>query len=365
MIASVSCRQLSPRLASAFLVLVLLAAPPLASAATMVQAISVATDRVDYVNVPGFNDVTATATVAFNGNGALDPVKFEWFDPGAPFPFRTVSIPTIPSGPQAAQASDTWTATREGIGFTIRATINVSVGGGPQAASPPATFNVYNRSSFVVVSDIAVTTSPVHENGTVATAVADLTYAGNASQLLGVRFDWYYPDRSLAHRSVDPAPTPVSNRSARATGAWSIDRVGSAFRVNATYLGTPAITNATAFDVLERRVKTQLPGDITAGRMILDLISSPWGVCFNASIARGAELFIEAGAEIRVCPGAGLFVNGTLTVDALPTKKVYFLSYVPVGAPMRAGDWRGGPLFSPPPRTPTPPSRIPRGGRPR
>src|SRR2546425_1241527 len=249
MIASVSCRQLSPRLASAFLVLVLLAAPPLASAATMVQAISVATDRVDYVNVPGFNDVTATATVAFNGNGA------------------------------------------------------------------------------------------------VATAVADLTYAGNASQLLGVRFDWYYPDRSLAHSSVDPAPTPVSNRSARATGAWSIDRVGSAFRVNATYLGTPAITNATAFDVLERRVKTQLPGDITAGRMILDLISSPWGVCFNASIARGAELFIEAGVEIRFCPGTGLFVNGTLTVDALPTKKVYFLSYVPVGAPMRAGDWRGITFF--------------------
>src|SRR5437867_12507584 len=89
--ASVSCRQLSPRVAFAILLLpaliLLVLAPPPASAATTVQSVVVVTDRVDYVNVPGFNRVTATATVDFNGNGPLDTVRFDWTPPGGGTPF--------------------------------------------------------------------------------------------------------------------------------------------------------------------------------------------------------------------------------------------------------------------------------------
>src|SRR3990172_4182635 len=84
---AVSCRQLSPPLGVALLLLLPVPAAPPASAGK-VGSISVTTDQTDYVNVPGFNIVTATALVNYVGNNQIDNVKFDWFDPGAPLPFR-------------------------------------------------------------------------------------------------------------------------------------------------------------------------------------------------------------------------------------------------------------------------------------
>ena len=344
--AFVGWRQLSPRLAIALLMLGSLAAIPPASAATDVQAVSLATDRIDYVNASGFNQVTATATVNFNGAGPLDPVMFEWFAPGGPSPFRTMEVPPSQIATLTATASDSWVVAGEGSGFSILASINQTVGNNMlRVTSPPATINVYNRTGLAIVMDVAVTTSPVYENGTVATARADLKYAFNASHLLGVQFDWFYPDGRPAYSVVDSSPVPLSNASARASSSWTIDRIGRAFHVNATYLGGPPITNTTSFDVLEHRIGNWVPASPWVGRRTLDLASSPWGVCSNATVPQGAELFIEAGVEIRFCPGTGLSVSGTLTVDALPTRKAYFLSLPPLGEPMRAGDWRGITFF--------------------
>src|SRR2546425_5163011 len=73
---------------------------------------------------------------------------------------------------------------------------------------------------------------------------------------------------------------------------------------------------------------------------------SPWWICSNVSVDPGGELYIEPGVVVRFCKGTGLFVNGTLRVDALPTNKVYLLSLVGVGAQMQAGDWRGITFFA-------------------
>ena len=124
-----------------------------------------------------------------------------------------------------------------------------------------------------------------------------------------------------------------------ATSNWTVDRSGNGFHVNATYLGSGSRSNTTGFDVVPRRVRTWIssPGGIS-GPMILDLASSPFGVCANTSVNAGAQLIVEAGVVVRFCRDTGLFVNGTLTVDATPTNRVYFLSYE---LQMQAGDWRG------------------------
>src|SRR5438093_8128671 len=92
MIAAVSCRQLSPHLALALLLVLCLLLPRPVSAATTVQSIAVTTDRLDYVNVPGMNHGTASARGHFAANGPIDPLRFDWFDPGASIPFRPADI---------------------------------------------------------------------------------------------------------------------------------------------------------------------------------------------------------------------------------------------------------------------------------
>jgi len=336
MIAFVSCRQLSPPLAVAVLLLVSVFALPPASAATTVSGIAVATDRVDYVNMPGFNRVTATANVTFSGTGALDPVRFDWFPPGGSTPFRSVTVVPTLVRMGTAESTDTWVADQEGIGFNVIAAINVTTGTPPEVTSPPATLNVYNRSAIAIVTDLVVTTSPVFENGTLASARADLTYGGNASIFSGVRFDWYYPGWVLAFSWTNASPLPTSPSTAVANGDWPIDRTGNGFHVNATYLGTGGATNSTGFDVVAPRVRKWLGVLDMSG--VLDAFSGPYGVCTNLSIAAGAELVVQPGAVIRFCRDTGLFVNGTLTVNAFSTSRVYFLSYE---LQMAAGDWRG------------------------
>ena len=336
MIAFVSCRQLSPPLAVAVVLLLAVLASPPASAATTVSAIGVSTDRTDYVNMTGFNRVTATANVTFSGTGGLDPVRFDWFAPGGSVPFRSVTV--IPSQVRlgTAEATDMWVADQEGIGFNVIAAINITIGTPPEVTSPPATLNVYNRTAIAIVTDLVVTTSPVFENGTVAAARADLTYAGNASVFSGVRFDWFYPGWVLVFSETNSTPLPISPSTAVARSNWPIDRTGNGFHVNATYLGTAGVSNTSGFDVVASRVKTWL-GDVTT-RTVLDAFSSPYGFCTNASVSTGAELVIQPGTVIRFCRDTGLFVNGTLTVNAFPTSRVYFLSYE---LQMQAGDWRG------------------------
>src|SRR2546426_3401747 len=198
--ALVSWRQLPPRLAIAILVLGSVAPIPPASALTDVKAAYLLTDRVDYVNASGFNLVTATASVTFSGMGPLDPVMFQWYEPGGSSPFHTSEVLPSQNGSLVASATDSWVVASEGIGFLIGASMNKSAGDNTvRVVAPPATINVYNRNGLAIVMDVAVTTSPVYENGTVATARADLKYAFNASRLLGVQFDWYYPDGRAAY----------------------------------------------------------------------------------------------------------------------------------------------------------------------
>src|SRR3990170_2370282 len=299
---AVSCRQLSPRLGLALLLVLTVLAAPTASAGK-VGSISVTTDQTDYVNVPGFNIVTATALVNYVGNNQIDNVKFDWFDPGAPLPFRIRWI-TPSAVSQVGRAQDVWTADREGINFRVMASINETVDSPPVWAQA-TTFNVHNRTVFVTVRDLVVTTNPVYENGTVATARATLTWSGNGSLLGPIRFDWFYPGWVPAFTE-----TVASAPSGTASSSWTIDREGPGFRVNATYLGGNLVTNTTGFDV----------------------------------ISTGVNLIIQAGTIIRFCPDTGLFVNGTLTVDALWNRRVYFLPWVL--PPMRRGDWRGITFFS-------------------
>ncbi len=342
MIAFVSCRQLSPQLAVAVLLLLTLLAAPPASAATTVQGIAVATDRIDYVNMSGFNRVTATANVTFSGTGALDPVRFDWFAPGGSTPFRSVPVAPTQIRLGTAEAADTWIADKEGIGFNVITAINRSTGTPPEVTSPPATLNVYNRSAIAIVTDVVITTSPVFENGTVAPARADLTYAGNSSIFSGVRFDWYYPGWVLAFSETNATPQPISPNGAVAWSNWRTDRTGNGFHVNATYLGSGSASNTTGFDVVAPRVnrwvEAWLGSSTITGRVVLDAFSSPWGVCTNVSVSAGAELVVQPGTVIRFCRDTGLFVNGTLSVNAFSTSRVYFLSYE---LQMAAGDWRG------------------------
>src|SRR3989442_15089438 len=172
--AFVRGRRLSPRLAIALLMQAGLAAIPPASAATDVQAVSLATDRIDYVNASGFNQVTATATVNFNGAGPLDPVMFEWFAPGGPSPFRTMEVSPRQNASLTATASDSWVVAGEGTGFSILASINQTVGNNMlRVTSPPATINVYNRTGLAIVMDVAVATPPGYEDGAGATPPGD------------------------------------------------------------------------------------------------------------------------------------------------------------------------------------------------
>jgi len=334
---AVSCRQLSPRLGLALLLVLTVLAAPTASAGK-VGSISVTTDQTDYVNVPGFNIVTATALVNYVGNNQIDNVKFDWFDPGAPLPFRIRWI-TPSAVSQVGRAQDVWTADREGINFRVMASINETVDSPPVWAQA-TTFNVHNRTVFVTVRDLVVTTNPVYENGTVATARATLTWSGNGSLLGPIRFDWFYPGWVPAFTE-----TVASAPSGTASSSWTIDREGPGFRVNATYLGGNLVTNTTGFDVISTLVNQTLTGDFTTpGNVILPASGGPYGICSNTSVATGVNLIIQAGTIIRFCPDTGLFVNGTLTVDALWNRRVYFLPWVL--PPMRRGDWRGITFFS-------------------
>ena len=335
--AFVSCRQLSPPLAVAVLLLLTLLASTPVAAVTMVQGIAASTDRTDYVNETGFNRVTATANATFTGVGGLDPVRFEWFYPGASTPFRRVTVPPTQVRMGFAQATDSWIADREGIAFTVSASINVSSGGPPEIRSPPAAFNVYNRTGIAIVTDLVVSTPPVVQNGTPARGRADLRYAGNSSALAGVRFDWYTPGWTVVFSETIPNVRAASPNTAVAWSNWTADRVGNGFHVNATYVGPGSVSNMTSFDVVPG-VKTWLPpGDIT-GSFTMDLASSPWGVCTNTSVTSGAVLIVEPGVVVRFCRATGLFVNGTLTVAASPTTRVHFISNA---FQMQAGDWRG------------------------
>src|SRR3989454_1200116 len=342
---NVSCRQLSPHIALALLLLLILLSMPPVSAATTVQSVGVKADRTDYANVPGYNRVVATATVQFNGAGSLDPVRFQWYAPGASSPFLTGFVPPTQIRAGLAQAVDVWIADREGVGFNVLASINYTLGGPTMVASPPSPFNVYNRTRYVSVTDIVVATSPVYENGTLGTARADVKYSGNSSYLAGGRFDWYYPDWTFAASPGDPSPPPVSVDTAHAFSSWSIDRAGQGLHVNATYLAAP-LENTTSFDVLQRLVSNWWPAGNINTNSTMTRSGSPWGICSNVSIDPGAELYIESGVVVRFCKGTGLFVNGTLTGAALPTNRVYLLSLTAVGEPMQAGDWRGVTFFA-------------------
>jgi len=122
-------RSRSTHLALALLTVVLLALGPNAAARDEIQAISVATNQVEYVNATGLNTVRAIANVSYSGNLAnLDPVRFDWYDPGASTPFRTTYVRTSPVASSVARAEDSWIATREGTGFNVTATVNVTRG---------------------------------------------------------------------------------------------------------------------------------------------------------------------------------------------------------------------------------------------
>ena len=335
--AIVSCRQLSPLVAVAFLLfLLLLAIPsPPASAAATVQGLSVTTEWSTYFNVSGLNHVVATANVTFNGNGLLDDVRFDWFYPGAPLPFVT-RWKTLVGSTSPTEATDEWFADREGRGFNVTAAINVSAGGGPQVAGR-ATFNVLGRNAIVDVTSIVVRTGSVYENRTVASARADLTWSGVQGYLGDVRFDWLSPDGSLANTTTYPNAVTGT-----AWSNWTIDRSGAGFRVNATYLPKPSMTNTTTFDVVPEQWNTNAPLTLPGGRFVMDKNSGPWRVCSNLSVPVGTELVIERGTSLKFCRGTGLFVNGTLTVDGVPTQRVYFVSLT---SPMQAGDWVGLTFF--------------------
>jgi len=334
--AAVSCWQLSPRLVLALLLLLTLLAIPPASAGP-VNSITVTTDQTDYVNVPGYNIVTATSVIDYIGNDLIDNVKFDWFDPGSAVPFRTTYV-TPSAASHVGRAWDVVRVDREGLNFTVFASINVTINT-PPAQADVAYFNVHNRTAFVSVRDLVVTTDPVYESGTLAVALADLTWSGNGSLLGPVRFDWYYPGWAPAFTE-----TLASAPSGTASSSWTIDREGPGFRVNATYLGGNPVANTTGFDVISTLVNMTLTGNFTTpGNQILDAASGPYGICSNTSIAFNVNLIIEPGTIIRFCPNTGLFVNGTLTVDGLPNRRVYFLPWVL--PPMRRGDWRGITFF--------------------
>ncbi len=335
--ANVSCRQLSPLIAVALVLLVLVLPSPPASAAATVQAVTVTTDRATYFNVPGsgLNHVTATATVTFNGNGLLDPIRFDWFDPGASLPFAT-RWKTLVGSMSPIQATDEWFADREGRGFNVTASINQTQGGGPWVVGL-ATFNVLPRSAIVDVTGIVVQTGSVYENRTVATARADLTWSGVQGYLGDVRFDWFYPDGSLA--STTTYPNAVSGT---AWSNWTTDRNGTGFHVNATYVPKPSMNDTASFDVVPERWRTDAPLTLPGGSFVMDRNSGPWRVCSNLSVPVGTELTVQHGASLKFCRGTGLFVNGTLTVDGLPAERVYFLSLT---SPMQAGDWAGITFF--------------------
>jgi len=225
-------RSPSIHLALALLTVVLLAFGPNAAARDEVQAISVATNQVEYVNATSLNTVRAIANVSYSGNLAnLDPVRFDWYDPGASTPFRTTYVRTSPVASSVAHAEDSWIATREGTGFNVTATVNVT--------------------------------------------------RGSATKL-------------------------------------------SAY---------------TLFNVVAPRVSTWITRDFDSpGRVTLDPGLGPYGICSDTTVAAGTELVVQAGTVILFCRDTGLFINGTLTVDGLPTSKAYFLSHQ---ADMRMGDWKG------------------------
>jgi hypothetical protein len=299
-----------------------------------VTAVTVSTDRSDYV--VGMT-VSVSARIDFAGSFSQidEPAYVEWFN-ASWVRVRAEYVAKSRSPPDPfAMAYASWAPTFPGA-YRVNVSSNMT-NGSPPTVFGSAAFTVWSPDEYVIALGVGVTTdSQGYERGASVTAIANFTslsawLIGNVSRLEQVQFNWYYPDNSPARLLVT---VPVVNGEAR--DSWSPNLVGALYTVSVSYLGNDSVSNATGFPVFP---PSTLAANVTAGQSVTwDAAQSPWRVCGDLLVAPTASLTIEPNVTVKFCRGSRLFVSGTLTGDGSPSAPILFTSYEFPPAP---GDWNG------------------------
>jgi len=306
---------------------ILLFIPSVVQAPPQVNSISVATDRIDYIE--GMT-VNATVNVEYNGNYNNLPsweIKIEWFYPnGTMFFNETKDFVDLGIAYSQWDSNYSWDNT---LPFWINVTyvLDPAINGTTQ-------FYLFFPEEHAIVTDVNISLAKtIFEIGDEVMATATLTYLGNQSLLQAVNFSWNYSDGvNMFNTSFDPTTT-----GGVAYSSWTSDVLGTNFYVNATYLGNDTITSSTTFDVMPRRVKTWHNVRITSDSVWL-LSDCPYGINGIVTIDINAVLTIEPGCTVKFNYSSGFLVKGTLIVQGTLGQSIIFTSYQ--FSPAR-GDWEG------------------------
>jgi hypothetical protein len=179
----------------------------------------------------------------------------------------------------------------------------------PAAASPPNDLFVF----FERTVDVAQ-----YVNGSTVEAWAALNFSGPPdppAQVDNVEFRWYAPNGTLAaNATVDP------DGNGWALGLLRVNIVGT-WAVNATYLGTPALSANRTFSVLP---------STWSGTVVLPA---------STMIGGNASLTISAGTVVRSDLGTRLRVKGRLTAIGTASNPILFTANA--SAPRGPGEWAG------------------------
>lgn len=298
------------------------------SAQAPVSAVTVTTDRTDYVLGMA---VSVTVRIDYSASFTQidEPALVEWFN-ATWVRVRAEYVAKVRISNALAEAVASWAPTTPGI-HHVNASSNTTNGFAP-VLTGSATLTVWDLDEYVIALEIMVATDRGgYERGENVTATANLAALGNVSRLERVEFNWYYPSGAPARLAVI-----VNVVNGEAVDVWAPDQVGSLYTVSAAYLGNDTVANATNFPVFP---PTTLAANVTAGQSVLwDAARSPWRVCGELLVEASGTLAIEANVTVKFCRGSRLVVRGTLAADGSVGAPITFTSYEFPPAP---GDWVG------------------------
>ncbi|MFQ5837230.1 MAG: DUF835 domain-containing protein [Thermoplasmata archaeon] len=182
---------------------------------------------------------TARAMASYSSTpDGTDTVTFRWFLPDGNVTVESAILDT--EGPRSASASSTLLLPTTGVYY-----LDVVLTSDATSLAYNLSFEAFNPEDMAVVMDIRLELgSPVVDPGGTATATAILTYAGNATLLEEVSFQWYRSPGDLVF-AESRFPTPEG----RASSVWPVSGVGQDLYVVATYGGVKEVAATSSFSV--------------------------------------------------------------------------------------------------------------------
>jgi len=310
-------------LAAAALLLAL-SFPPV-RAATTVNNILASTDRLEYINVSGYNTVRATAILFFNGTGPPPTVRFLWYGAGAGDLVRErYVVPTLRSATEAV-GQDAWTPDRTGLSLSVHASVNRTDPPTGDVLWSNTTFAVHDPAVWSLVTGLTLRAPSEARQGSPATATVQLAWVGRGP-LGDVRFAWI--DGSGTELWTESAATAADGTS---SSTWTSSREGP-FRVTATYAGADPSPASATFSVLP-------PSTPRPALTTVLLVASAAGL----GLSLGAVAFVRYRA-LRVAGGLGsagrrrmpttLEAGGSYVVAEPDVSRSYeiFATYINAGA---------------------------------